>query len=178
MNVKIYPSGTVAKSSSEARPVWTGHERDIICRALLPHKVAFYDPAAHVPNLDDAELMFGRDLYQVKSADFVVVDGRDRRGLGIGVEMLAAKVFAVPLLAVCPLESHYRRNKVAYRGGQVQDYVHPHIAALADVVVESFDEAGNWIRDFLESRSHAKDMRAVENALARYEKELLHLDER
>jgi hypothetical protein len=178
MNIKIYPSGTIAKSSSEERPVWTAVEQEIIRQAVLPHRITFYDPSAHVPNLDDTELMFGRDLHQVQSADFVVVDGRDRRGLGIGVEMMAAKVFAVPVVSVCPLDSHYRRNKVTYRGAHVQNYLHPHIATLSDVVVESFDEAGVWIRTFLESRPHAKDIRAIEKAMARYETELLHLEGR
>lgn len=176
MIFNIYPSGSICKSDQEKRHLWTDVERNIIRKELIPHTANFFDPNASIPNLSDAEAVFGRDIYQIKSANFVVVDGRDRRGLGVGVEMFAAKFYAIPLLVVCPFESHYRCNQLKYRGGIVADYIHPHIFALADAVVTTFEEAGQWIYRFIQSPFSLKDITTVDRAIQVYEYQLLYFD--
>ncbi len=176
MIVNIYPSGTIAKGSHESRSLWTDEERDIIRKAILPHSVRFFNPNATIVDLINTDTIFGSDLYHVKSSDFVIVDGRDRRGIGVGVEMLAAKIYGIPLIAVCPLESHYRRRSIACRGGVIQNYIHPHIIALADIVTFSFGEAGRWISDFLRSPSPVKDISTITRAIEEHENQVCNCD--
>jgi hypothetical protein len=120
--------------------------------------------------------MFGRDMYQVQAADFVVVDARARRGIGIGIEILASRVFCRPLIVVAPPDSHYRQKDLQFRGGIVQDYVHPHIAVLADAIVDDFAQAGLWIKDFFTNPKHIKCTDDIQAAIDAYKHRALHRD--
>ena len=146
MILTVYTSGSIKKGNeSEKRKVWTDIERDEVRKGAFPHEVRFFNPDDPVPKLDQALPMFGRDMYQVKIADFVIVDAREKRGIGVGIEMLASRVFETPLIVVAPANTHYRRDKIVYRGGLVENYIHPHLAILADTVVDSFIDAGSWM---------------------------------
>jgi hypothetical protein len=81
-------------------------------------------------------------MYQVSVASVVIVDARERRGLGIGVEMAAAASLGTPVVVVAPRNSKYRSDSLEYRGVTVNDYIHPHVASLAVEVVDDFAEAG------------------------------------
>lgn len=176
--VTVYCSGSIPKGPTDTRrAVWTDAERAEIAQSALPIDIRFLRPDDPVAGLDDAVAMFGRDMYQVQIADFVVVDARDRRGIGIGVEMLASRLLGTSLIIVAPRDSHYRRDELQYRGGTVSDYIHPHIRALADTVVESFAMAGEWIREFCSSPRQVKDIGAVYEAISAYKRDVLHLDQ-
>ena len=178
MIITVYCSGSIPKGPTDKRPfLWTDSERAELERAAYPFEIRFLRPDDAVASLDDSMAMFGRDMYQVQIANFVVVDARDRRGIGIGIEMLASRIMGTALIVVAPRDSHYRKSDVTYRGATVAEYIHPHIASLADVVVDSFAEAGTWISAFCSSSHHVKAFEAVQEAIEIYKRDVLHLDE-
>jgi len=176
MEILIYPSGSIRKQDGDQRPIWTAVERRALSKELIPHVVRFFAPDAPVPYIDRPDVMFGRDMYQVRNAEFIVVDARERRGIGVGVEMMAARQFNKPILVVCPYNSHYRRDRLDYRESVVTDYLHPHLCLLADVVLEDFSSAGRWIADFLKQPRPIRDCGHIDVAISRYTELLLQDD--
>jgi hypothetical protein len=175
--VTVYCSGGIKKGTDDDGKIcWTEADKQALKDAARPLDIRFFNPDDPVRDLSDAHVLFGRDMCQVQLADFVVVDARQRRGIGIGVEMLAAKVLGTGLVVVAPQNSHYRQAEVAMRGGTARDYIHPHILGLADAVVGKFSEAGTVIRDYVGSRRKPKGTDAVFDSITTYKAKLLPND--
>jgi hypothetical protein len=177
MSICIYCSGGIQKGAADnAKLCWTVAEKSTLANALYPIEVRFLNPDDPVANMTDTEALFGRDLYQVQIADFVVVDARERRGIGIGIEMLASRIMDTPLVVVAPSNTHYRKDELTYRGSTVNNYIHPHLRHLADVVVENFDLAGRWIKGYLDCPTKLKTHSVLYDAIEAYRTNLLPVD--
>lgn len=178
MLVTVYCSGSIQKGSSDKgkKLYWSDVERNTLAEAAHPLQVRFLNPDDPAEDLSDTLALFGRDMYQVQFADFIVVDARERRGIGIGIEMVASKVFGTPLIVVSPIDTHYRKSKVDYRGSSVNDYIHPHLYGLADVIVDDFDAAGAWMKRYMEHPTKTKGTDALFNAIEEYKTRMLPND--
>jgi hypothetical protein len=177
MTISIYCSGSIQKGTSDnLKLCWTVAEKSILADALKPLDVRFLNPDDPLSDMTDTAALFGRDLYQVQVADFVVVDARERRGIGIGIEMLASRMLDTPLVVVAPSNTHYRRDELTYRGTTVNDYIHPHLRHLADVVVENFESAGRWIKGYLDCPIQLKTHSVLYEAIEAYRANLLPID--
>lgn len=174
----IYCSGSIAKGAADQKKLcWGDAERHDVTAGLAPASLVPLNPDDPIPAGASTLAQFGRDLYQVMVASAVVVDGRERRGIGIGVEMAAAAAMGTPIIVVAPRNSNYRQDKLEYRGAIIEDYVHPHIASLADVVVETFTAAGERLAAFepvVDRRQRVPTW--LEPAISAYESEALSND--
>jgi len=178
MVISIYCSGSIQKGVSDnSKIVWSEKDKTILAASLAPIEVRFLNPDDPLVCPEDTTALFGRDLYQVQIADFVVVDARERRGIGIGIEMLASRMLGTPLVVVAPENSHYRKDELNYRGATVSNYIHPHLCILADAVVDSFDSAGYWVKDYLQSPSRVKNGDVLFEAIEAYRSNLLPKDD-
>lgn len=176
MLATIYCSGSIQKGSSDAKKLcWTDAEKRELAEAAQPLDVRFLNPDDPAADLSNNLALFGRDLYQIQSASAIVVDGRERRGIGIGIEMVASRVFGTPLVAVVPRNTYYRMDFLEYRGSSVNDYIHPHLAVLADAVVATFAEAGEWLRRNV-ATVPPKRVDVLEMAIRAYKQDLLQQD--
>ena len=92
----------------------------------------------------------------VSTADFVFVDARERRGLGVGAEMMWAKAIQTPLITLAPMDTHYRKEKTTILQFTVNDYTHPFVFSLSDVVVSSALEGGRWMKKHIEEPQEIK----------------------
>ncbi len=146
MPYSVYCSGSIAKGNADQKKLcWTDSERNDVSRGSSPEQVIFLNPDDPISDPQNTLGQFGRDMYQVMIASAVIVDARERRGVGIGVEMAAAATLGTPLIVVVPRNSLYRSDTLSYRGTTVQNYVHPHIASLASAVVDDFVAAGEYL---------------------------------
>lgn len=178
MRVTVYCSGSIQKGPSDrGKLCWTRVEQNAVAQAARPVEILFLNPDDPVANLDDTLSAFGRDMCQVEIADFVIVDARERRGIGIGVELVAAKLFGTPLIVVVPPGSYYRQTDLAYRGATIKNYIHPHVDTLADAIVDDFHAAGKWIKEFRETGFQPKGVEAIHEAVAAYRSRMLPHDE-
>jgi hypothetical protein len=177
MQYAVYCSGSIQKGTADTGKIcWTDRERAAVAAGAMPVVLQFLNPDDPASDLADTAALFGRDMYQVKAADAVVVDARERRGIGIGIEMLASRVFGTLLVAVVPRDTYYRMSTLSYRGSTVTDYVHPHLAILADGIVDSFEAAGVWIRETKSIGTRPKGIDAVHDAIQAYESRMLPHD--
>jgi hypothetical protein len=173
----VYCSGGIAKSTDTSHKLcWSDEEKAALRAGAEPASVTFLDPGDPLPELGDSTALFGRDMLQIQIADAVVVDARQRRGIGIGIEMLAARSFGTHLIAVVPPNSHYRREDLRFRGGSVAEYVHPHLVSLSNVVVDDFEKAGSWLRANGSTPHEESAREVIDTAIQAYRERLLSSD--
>ncbi|TDE36415.1 hypothetical protein [Actinomadura sp. 6K520] len=154
MTISIYCSGSIMKGAADEKKLcWSDIERLEVAKGAAPHEVVFLNPDDPITDPSNTLGQFGRDMYQVMVATTVVVDARERRGIGIGVEMSAAALLGTPIIVVAPRNSKYRTDELEYRGVLVRDYVHPHVAALASAVVDDFVRAGELLPELASQKA-------------------------
>lgn len=143
MLLSVYCSGSIMKGvSDENKLCWSDAERCEVSKGASPQEVVYLNPDDPITDPGNTLGQFGRDMYQVMKATAVIVDARERRGLGIGVEMAAAATLGTPVIVVTPRNSKYRSDVLEYRGAVIRDYVHPHVSSLATAIVDDFVAAG------------------------------------
>ncbi len=147
----IYLAGSIKKAHEPSNELfWTDLEMSVLRDALKEYEIAFLNPAHRTDDLSSQMSVFGRDMLMVYSSDFVLVDARQRRGLGVGSEMMWAKVNKIPVIAYAPRDSHYRWTKTTLLGVEVKDWVHPFVESLSDFIVDSLVDAAAWIQQYIQ----------------------------
>ena len=177
MKVAIYLAGSIQKGHEKNGIFWTEDDRQIIQENLSPIVVTFLNPASRSDDLSDQKSVFGRDMLQVYGADIVFVDARERRGLGVGAEMMWAKFRKTPIVTLAPKNSHYHKDQTSLLGVDVTGWVHPFIESLSDVIVEDLQEGCDWISHYLFDRSiKIKGIEDIHEAMRYYSEKQLSKD--
>lgn len=144
----IYLAGTIKKSHEKSdETYWTEEDLQLLRLNLNSFEISFLNPAFRSDNLSDQFSVFGRDMLQVFCSDIVFVDARDRRGLGVGAEMMWAKLNRIPVIVWAPADTHYHKSCTSILENLVLDYIHPFVESLGDKIVESLEEGANWIKE-------------------------------
>lgn len=173
----IYLAGTIKKSQDEKELEWTEADMLELKRLLAPLQVAFLNPATRSDDLGDQKSVFGRDLFQVYSSHLILVDAREKRGLGVGAEMMFAKMNRIPVVAWLPQESHYHRQKIHLLGQHVKDWIHPFVYNLSDYLAPSLEKAADWIQNILlKGNAKIKGPEVAQQAIQHYLDTQLHFD--
>lgn len=177
--ISIYLAGSIKKGHEKAgETFWTDEDMLLLKKNLSEFEISFLNPAFRSDNLSDQRSVFGRDMTQVFCSDIVFVDARDKRGLGVGAEMMWAKFHKIPVITLAPKDSHYNKSKTTLLGIAVQDWVHPFVESLSDIVVENLTEGAIWVRKFMSaSAPNAKDIEYIRSAMQYYRDSQLPHDE-
>jgi len=175
--IAIYLAGSIQKGHERKdETYWTEADLQTI-RNALPCEVSFLNPAFRTDDLSDERSIFGRDMLQVFSSDAVFVDARDRRGLGVGSEMMWAKFHKIPVVSWAPLETHYHKSHTTILGVEVDDFIHPFVAALSDRVVETVADGASWIWKMVSDPFFkAKGVDSIASAIQHYKNTQLESD--
>jgi hypothetical protein len=107
-------------------------------------------------------------MLQVYSSDLVLVDARERRGLGVGAEMMWAKMHRLPLVIWSPKNSHYHKEQAELLGVEVDHWVHPFVESLADHLAEDLESIAEWMVRFLEGGTAVKGPEDIQGAMRYY----------
>lgn len=187
--VAIYLAGSIKKGNERSEETyWTDEDMIFIKKALGKFDVSFLNPAFRTDDLSDQFSVFGRDMLQVFSSHFVFVDARDRRGLGVGAEMMWAKVNKIPVLTLAPKNSHYHKENTTVLGVPVKNFIHPFVDSLSDTIVENLSEGCVWMEFvFANPSMEIKGIHHIGSAMQHYKdhqlkhdqpmNELIHLNE-
>jgi len=169
-SVSIYLAGKIQKSHENPNETyWTEEDIQLIQNISDPLKIHFLNPAIRTDDLSDQLSVFGRDMTQVYSVDLVLVDARERRGLGVGAEMMWAKMNHLAVLTLAPWGSHYRKKKTSLLGVEVDNWVHPFIECLSDGIVDDLEAASSWIKKiFLEQQVTIRGPEYIQKAMQYY----------
>ncbi len=156
-SISIYLAGNIQKGhEKESQIYWTSDDQEFLVGNLKDIDVSLLNPAIREDDLSDQHAVFGRDMMQVFCSDLVFVDARERRGLGVGAEMMWAKMNSIPVLTLASKDSHYCKSEVELLGKKVEGWIHPFVFSLSDCIVEDLHQAVAWIESFC-----IGDMRAI-----------------
>jgi len=146
--IAIYLAGSIKKGHEKSdESYWTEEDISFLKDSLNRYEISFLNPAFRMDDLSDQQSVFGRDMIQVFCSNFVFVDARDRRGLGVGAEMMWAKLNKIPVVTWAPKNSHYHKDQTTILGVPVQNFVHPFVESLSDKIVENLEEGAKWIQE-------------------------------
>ena len=177
MQISLYLAGKIKKShepSDEA--YWSQEDLETLRGAAGEIELIFLDPATRSDDLSDMKSVFGRDMTQVYSSDIVLVDARDRRGLGVGAEMMWAKLNRLPVITLSPRNTHYRKDQAVLLGKEIEDFVHPFVQELSDFIAGSLEEMGSAIGEFARKERAAKSIDWIHETMRYYQETQLEND--
>lgn len=167
--ISIYIAGSVRKDKDDGNSIFaTDDIKEEITRALNEFEIIIFDPNESKILGTTSSPRFGKDCLQVTSSNFIIVDLREKRGLGVGAEMMIAKQREIPVIVVCPPESHYKRSMIFHNGVKNPEWVHPFVELLSDAIVENFTEAGEWIKQFVDNPSKIISGSVVDESIKDY----------
>lgn len=175
--IAIYLAGSIKKCHEKNESFWTEEDIAEIQKHLEKFEVSFLNPAFRSDDLSDNQSVFGRDMLMVFSSHFVFVDARDRRGLGVGAEMMWAKVNQIPVIIWAPRNSHYHKDHATVLGVPINNFIHPFVESLSDKIVENLAEGAKWIDEVMANPIPIKGIDHVGEAMEHYKESQLHKDE-
>lgn len=145
--IHIYLSGSIKKGRNDSsnKSYWVDQDIFNLKQSITNYELVLLNPASRSDDLSDSYSTFGRDLLQVYLCDILLVDLRNRKGIGIGAEMMFAKKFGIPTYGILEKESHYRKSQVLYLDQEIDNWVHPFVFGLCDQLFTDVPNAGNWI---------------------------------
>jgi hypothetical protein len=149
--IVIYLSGSVVKDKEKETntALWGDTEISTVTDLFKPLEVDFLNPSQRNDDLSDSDSIVGRDLMQVLFSDCIIVDCREKRGVGVGAEMLFAYECKKPVITIVPPNSHYHKDELNLLGQQISNWKHPFVEGLSDIIVHSLEEAVNYIKTHL-----------------------------
>lgn len=176
--IGIYLAGSIKKGHENPQEsFWTEDDMTCLRKSFSEHEVIFLNPAFRTDNLADQHSVFGRDMTQVFCSHVVFVDARDRRGLGVGAEMMWAKINNIPVVTWSPKDSHYSKTKTTLLGIEVDHFIHPFVQGLSDKVVETLEEGALWIEKLLSDPSiEIKGIKHIHASMEYYQENQLPVD--
>lgn len=167
--IAIYLAGSIKKGHEKGDgSYWTDADLATLREHLDKYELSFLNPAFRKDDLSDQFSVFGRDMLQVFSSDLVFVDARDRRGLGVGAEMMWAKVNRIPVLTWAPKNTHYHLEQATILGVPVANYVHPFVESLSDKIVENLVDGAEWIDLMISNSFGVKGIESIGAAMEHY----------
>ena len=177
--VAIYLAGSIKKGHENTNEsFWTDEDMKYLRDCLHEYQVSFLNPAFRTDSFSDQHSVFGRDMVQVFCSDVVFVDARDRRGLGVGAEMMWAKVNKIPVITLAPLDSHYHKKTTTLLGIPVENWIHPFVESLSDCIVSDLAQGTAWIKNMLAGTCPTvKDIEHIASAMRYYKATQLEHDE-
>lgn len=175
--IAIYLAGSIAKGHESNSSFWTEGDMALLEKELNDFAISFLNPAFRTDDLSDQLSVFGRDMLQVFSSHVVFVDARGRRGLGVGAEMMWAKVNCIPVVTWAPKNTHYHQEKASVLGIAVDNYIHPFVESLSDKIVEDLVEGARWIRSAMSRDAAIKGVESISLAMEHYKESQLPRDQ-
>lgn len=175
--IAIYIAGSIQKDKNDANRLFADDKiKADITNTLKDYEVIIFDPNKS-KTLGSPLARFGKDLLQVSVSNFLIIDCREKRGLGVGAEMMYAKTKNIPVVSVCPPNSHYKKEMHYANGDENLKWIHPFIFSLSDVLVEDFKQAGEWISNYIKNPKKIKSIKITDEGINLYKKDFLDNDE-
>ncbi|CAL7960838.1 conserved hypothetical protein [Gammaproteobacteria bacterium] len=139
----VYLSGGIKKNNSiyegnDDDHYWTYRNKTSLAKIMREKNIemVYLDPSDRADDLNDVQSLFGRDLLQVYLSDCVLVDAREKRGIGIGYEIAFANQKKIPVITWSPIGSYYRPSRITFLKQRLNKWTHPFINAPSQIIVD------------------------------------------
>ncbi len=144
---KIFLSGSVQKQFKElnkGKSYWESEDENYLKSNLL-FKIKLLNPNTITIDKNNSEGRFNEDLKMLLDSDLIIADVKDKKGIGIGSEMLLAKIYKILVYSICPPNSHYRKNI-----SENEEWIHPFIYELSDKIFDSKKDLVFYLNELFE----------------------------
>jgi hypothetical protein len=148
--MKIILLGSLPKGD-EVRKNWVDWKTEYIEKISKKIPDANFLHGDLISDKEGAEVVVGHDLYLIKHADIAIVHATSKIGAGTAQEILMAKQFKKPVVAIIPKDSHHRKSNVVFHGTLIEDFINPFLFTSTDYVAESIEDAIQWIKKYLKN---------------------------
>lgn len=170
--LSIYLAGSIKKGDTDVKQTsyWTQVEEERIRICFGDNfQVSLINPATYPLSRADPFGNFGGDMYLVRESDFIFVDARGKKGLGVGAEMMAAKYYQIPVVCLCTHDSYYRKRFLANVCGEdLYNWTHPFIASLSDYIADTIEDAVSWMIGHVKRPAPIKNLSVVDTLIEYY----------
>ncbi|MEK7185540.1 MAG: hypothetical protein AAB726_02890 [Patescibacteria group bacterium] len=118
-------------------------------------------------DLGNPDLIFGRDCYLIKESDAVIINLTDDVGVGASQEMIIAKYFGKPLIAVTKLNGRYWREERVVDGKSYKNWINPFVSIPCDLVVERIEDSVDFLMQIKSQK--IKDISVIDSSTGYYQ---------
>lgn len=175
-HIVVYLCGSVQKSDKETNKIyWSENDILELKNHLKGNNLIVLNPNDQFIT-NDRKAKFGRDLFHVVSSHAIIVDGREKRGLGVGAEIVEAKHRNIPVIGYLPPNSYYRRLNVEVRGMHFNEWVHPFIQVLCDKICSSIEEVADTLCDYYTEKTQPLGCQIIDDAIEYYKNNFMDED--
>lgn len=168
MTLKIYLIGSIPKGD-DVKNTWKDWKIKYKEELLKLGDVKF----ANAEDWKDETrplLTVGHDSNLVKTSNIIIANAETKLGAGTSQEMVIAKYFSKPVITVLPKDTHHRRSNIVFNGTLIEDWIHPFIFTMSDLVVEKISDAIEWIKEYIENSDskRIKDISVIDEAILEF----------
>ena len=169
--MKIILLGSIPKGD-EIRKKWTDWKTDYIEKISEAIPDVNFLHGDLISDKEGPEVVVGHDLYLIKHSDIAIVHAVEKIGAGTAQEILMAKKFGKPVIAVIPKDSHHRKSNVVFHGTTIVDFINPFLFVSTDYVAENVEEAIKWVKNYIKNREDfaIKNFSVMENQIEVFSK--------
>lgn len=163
--VKVYVAGKVSKDSVFRTHYW----RDGFCEEiekLTGLKLKNLDPTKTKANQNRPEEVLSADAYLIKSCDVLIAYLSDDISVGCSQEILIAKYFNKPVIALAPHGGKFNGSSKEYFGKVIHNYKDPFVYTSCDVVCSNLEEVGKALKNL--DNIEVRNLDYIKEAAERY----------
>jgi hypothetical protein len=165
--IKIYVAGKMSKHSHFRTHFWRDEFLGEINRLTGLSFISF-DPIRTIKDYTDPELVFGSDVHMISQVDVLVAYLSEDFSVGGSQEILIAKYFNKPVIALAPRGSSFNRQSKEVTGQIIKNFRHPFVYSTCDVVCEDVEEVAKVLQNMRKLKP--KSLTLIEKAQLRFEK--------
>jgi hypothetical protein len=148
--MKIILLGSIPKGD-EIRKKWVNWKTEYVEKISKQIPDANFLHGDLISDKEGAKVVVGHDLYLIKNSDIAIVHATSKIGAGTAQEILMAKQFNKPVIAVIPKDSHHRKSNIVFHGTLIEDFINPFLLTSTDYVAENIEDAIAWIQKYVKN---------------------------
>jgi hypothetical protein len=148
--LKIILLGSIPKGD-DVRKNWIDWKAEYIDKISKEIPEARFIHGDLISDKEGPEVVVGHDLYLIQKSDVAIVHATSKIGAGTAQEILMAKHFKIPVVAVIPKGSHHRRSNIVFHGTLIEDFINPFLFISTDYVAENIEDAIQWVKKYMQN---------------------------
>lgn len=142
-SIKLFLSGSVQKKFKNTNSnckYWETDDEEYLRKNLL-FPCTLFNPNSLTVSFFSPEMRCKEDFRAILQSDYIIVDATDKRGIGVGAEMVLAKMHNIPIFTICSQGSHYKN---VFSGCE---WIHPLIFELSDKIFDSIVNLVDYLNE-------------------------------
>lgn len=168
--LKVYVAGKMSKHSDFETHNWRDDFLAEISRLSGLEFVSF-DPVNATKDYRDPEIVFGSDAHMISEVDVVIVYLTDDISVGASQEILIAKYYSKPVIALAKRGGKFNQKSKEVAGETILNYRHPFVYTTCDVVCESVEAIADVLQNL--DKIKVKNIDIIKKASQIFEKQHL-----